>query len=217
MIKLKSFTFNPFDENTFVLWSDQNKEGIVIDPGMSNGNEEKIFDDFIVSEEIILTTMLNTHCHIDHIFGCKYVNDKYSTEYLIPEDDLLLLEHYDKQMSMVGIAMDEPPKPDKLIKETDSITLNGSVIKPLLTPGHSPGEMCFYVKDENFCITGDVLFKGSIGRTDLWGSDTAKLFNSIATRLMVLDDSVVIYPGHGGKSTIGEEKRTNPFLLEMTN
>jgi len=215
MINIKSFTFNPFDENTFVLWSDQNKDGIVVDPGMSNANEEKIFDNFIENEKIILTTILNTHCHIDHIFGCKHVKDIYSAKYLIPEDDLILLEHYDKQMSMVGMEIEEPPKPDKLINESDDITLNGSLIKPLLTPGHSPGEMCFYFEKENFCLTGDVLFKGSIGRSDIWGSDTSKLFNSLATKLIVLDDSVVIYPGHGAQSTIGEEKRTNPFLLEM--
>ncbi len=217
MINIKAFTFNQWDENTFILWSNTNKDGIVIDPGMSNKNEEKIFDEFIESEQINLTTILNTHCHIDHILGCKYVKEKYSAEYLIPEGDLLLLKHYDKQMSIVGVAMDEPPKPDKLIKETDTITLGGSIIKPLLTPGHSPGEMCFFVKDENFCITGDVLFKGSIGRSDLWGCDTSKLFNSITTKLMVLDDLVVIYPGHGEPSTIGDEKRTNPFLLEMIN
>ena len=215
MIKIKSFTFNPFDENTFLLWSESNRESIVIDPGMSNENEERIFDDFIVSEKINLTTMLNTHCHIDHILGCKYVKEKYLTEYIIPVDDLILLEQYDKQMSMVGVEMEKPPKPDKLISETDTITLNGTVIKPLLTPGHTPGEMCYLLEDENFCITGDVLFKGSIGRTDLWGSDTSAIFNSIKTKLLTLDDSVTIYPGHGDKSTIGEEKKTNPFILEL--
>lgn len=215
MIKIKSFTFNPFDENTFLLWSESNRESIVIDPGMSNENEEKIFDDFLNKEGLNLTRILNTHCHIDHILGCKYVKEKYSTEYLIPEGDLLLLEHYEKQMSIVGVEMEEPPKPDILIKETDTITLNGSIIKPLLTPGHTPGEMCYYLEDENFCITGDVLFKGSIGRTDLWGSDTSAILNSIKTKLLTLDDSVIIYPGHGDKSTIGEEKKTNPFVLEL--
>ena len=111
--------------------------------------------------------------------------------------------------------MEEHPKHDILIKETDTITLNGSIIKPLLTPGHTPGEMCYYLEDENFCITGDVLFKGSIGRTDLWGSDTSAILNSIKTKLLTLDDSVTIYPGHGDKSTIAEEKKTNPFVLEL--
>ncbi len=215
MINIKTFTFNPFDENTFVLWSENNKEGIVVDPGMSDKDEEKQFDEFIQKEEINLKKILNTHCHIDHILGCKYVKDNYSVDYLIPENDFLLLKHYDKQMSMVGVAMEEPPKPDRLLKESDNIVLNSSVINPLLTPGHTPGEMCFYLDKENFCITGDVLFKGSIGRTDLWGSNTSAIYNSIKTKLLTLDDSVTIYPGHGVISTIGEERNTNPFILEM--
>ncbi len=215
MINIKTLIFNPFDVNTFILWSDNNKEGIVIDPGMSNEKEEKQFDEFIKCEGIILTTMLNTHCHIDHILGCRYVKDNYSVEYLVPEKDLLLLQHYDKQMAMVGVEMEKPPAPDKLIDESDNISVNGAVIKPLFTPGHTPGEMCFYLKDKNLCITGDVLFKGSIGRTDLWGSDTTAIFNSIKTKLLTLDDGVTIYPGHGEISTIGEEKETNPFVLEI--
>ena len=198
-----------------MLWSDKNKEGIVIDPGMSNEKEEKLFDEFLQSEGIILKMMLNTHCHIDHIFGCKFIKEKYSTEFIIPENELLLLEHYDKQMAMVGVQMPEPPKPDRLIKQNENISLNGTEIKSLYTPGHSPGEMCFYLEEENFCITGDVLFKGSIGRTDLWGSDTSAIFNSIKTKLLTLDDSVTIYPGHGGSSTIGDEKKNNTFILEI--
>jgi len=215
MIKIKSFTYNPFSENTLVLWSDTNKEGFVFDPGMSNDNEEKEFKDFIDKEKIILKKMINTHCHIDHILGCNFIKTNFDVEYLIPEKDLLLLQNYDKQMSIVGIEINKPPEPDKLINDNNNFVLNGSVIKPLFTPGHTPGEMCFYLETENLCITGDVLFKGSIGRTDLWGADTETLFTSIKNKLLPLKNSVTIYPGHGETSTIGEEKRSNPFLLEL--
>jgi len=215
MIKIKSFTFNPFLENTILFWSDENNEGIVFDPGMSNNNEENQFKEFIQKENILLKRMINTHCHIDHILGCNFIKNNYEVEFLVPEKDFILLEHYDSQMEMVGITMEKPPKPDKLINENEKLTLNDCEIKPLFTPGHSPGEMCFLVESENICITGDVLFKGSIGRTDLWGANTDALFDSIKNKLMKLDDNVTIYPGHGESSTIGEEKASNPFLLEL--
>jgi len=215
MIKIKSFTFNPFLENTILFWSDENNEGIVFDPGMSNNNEENQFKEFVQKENILLKRMINTHCHIDHILGCNFIKNNYEVEFLVPEKDFILLEHYDSQMEMVGITMEKPPKPDKLINENEKLTLNDCEIKPLFTPGHSPGEMCFLVESENICITGDVLFKGSIGRTDLWGANTDALFDSIKNKLMKLDDNVTIYPGHGESSTIGEEKASNPFLLEL--
>ena len=215
MIKIKTFTFNPFLENTIVLWSDTNKEGFVFDPGMSNEIEENEFKAFIAKEKIEIKKMINTHCHIDHILGCNFIKNNYDTEFLIPEKDLLLLEHYDRQMEMVGITMEKPPRPDKLINENEKLALNDCEIKPLFTPGHSPGEMCFLIGSENICITGDVLFKGSIGRTDLWGSNTEALFESIKNKLMILDNNISIYPGHGETSTIGEEKSSNPFLLEL--
>lgn len=217
MIKIKSFTFNPFLENTILLWSDENNEGIVFDPGMSNKIEENVFKEFIDKEKIILKKMINTHCHIDHILGCNFIKENYDVEFLVPKKDLLLLDHYDRQMEMVGITMEKPPKPDKLIDENGKLALNDCEIKPLFTPGHSPGEMCFLIDSENICITGDVLFKGSIGRSDLWGANTDALFDSIKNKLMILDDDVTIYPGHGESSTIGEEKTSNPFLLELGN
>ncbi|MCU0406398.1 MAG: MBL fold metallo-hydrolase [Ignavibacteriaceae bacterium] len=213
MIKVKVFTFNLFSENTIILWDDETKEAAVIDPGTSSLDEEKTLADFISSEELSVKFLINTHCHIDHILGCKFVKEKYSPVYYAPEKDIPLLEHAQQQARMFDIILEEPPKPDRLINETTDISLGNSKLKFLFTPGHTPGEFCIYLEKEKICITGDVLFNESIGRTDLWGGDYNTLIESIENKLFVLPDEVVIYPGHGVTSTIGYEKQSNPFLV----
>ena len=213
MIKVKVFTFNAFSENTIVIWDDDKKEAAVIDPGTSTANEEKILSEFISSEKLEIKYLINTHCHIDHILGCKFVKEKYNPVYYAPEKDIPLLDHAQQQAQMFDIILDEPPKPDLLIDEATDISLGNSKLKFLFTPGHTPGEYCIYLEKEKICITGDVLFNESIGRTDLWGGDYTALIESIENKLLVLPDEVVIYPGHGETSTIGYEKQNNPFLV----
>jgi len=213
MIKVKVFTFNLFNENTIVLWDDETKEAAVIDPGTSTHDEEKMLSDFISSENLEIKYLINTHCHIDHILGCKFVKEKYNPVYYAPEKDIPLLDHAQQQAQMFDIIMEKLPKPDQLIEETTEISIGNSKLKFLFTPGHTPGEICIYLEKENICITGDVLFNESIGRTDLWGGDYDTLIDSIENRLLILPDDVVIYPGHGETSTIGYEKQNNPFLV----
>jgi glyoxylase-like metal-dependent hydrolase (beta-lactamase superfamily II) len=213
MIKVKVFTFNLFNENTIVLWDDETKEAAVIDPGTSTHDEEKMLSDFISSENLEIKYLINTHCHIDHILGCKFVKEKYNPVYYAPEKDIPLLDHAQQQAQMFDIIMEKLPKPDQLIEETTEISIGNSKLKFLFTPGHTPGEVCIYLAKEKICITGDVLFKESIGRTDLWGGDYDTLIDSIENRLLILPDDVVIYPGHGETSTIGYEKQNNPFLV----
>jgi len=213
MIKVKVFTFNAFSENTIVIWDDDKKEAAVIDPGTSTANEEKILSEFISSEKLEIKYLINTHCHIDHILGCKFVKEKYNPVYYAPEKDIPLLDHAQQQAQMFDIILDEPPKPDLLIDEATDISLGNSKLKFLFTPGHTPGEYCIYLEKEKICITGDVLFNESIGRTDLWGGDYTALIESIENKLLVLPDEVMIYPGHGETSTIGYEKQNNPFLV----
>ena len=213
MVKLKVFTFNLFAENTIVLWDDETKESAVIDPGTSTSDEEKILVDFISSEDLKIKYLINTHCHIDHILGCKFVKDKYNPIYFAPEKDILLLDNAQQQAQMFDITLEEPPKPDQLIDEASNISLGNSKLKFLFTPGHTPGEVCIYLEKEKICITGDVLFNESIGRTDLWGGDYNTLIDSIEKKLLTLPDDIVIYPGHGDSSTIGYEKQNNPFLV----
>jgi len=213
MIKVKTFTFNLFAENTIVVWDEETKDSTVIDPGMSTEEEGKVFADFIADEKLLVKILINTHCHIDHILGCSFIKQKYDTVYYAPEKDLPLLDNAEQQAAMFDIEFDKPPKPDKIITEETNIQLGNSMIKFLFTPGHTPGEFCLYFKDDKICITGDVLFRESIGRTDLWGGDYRTLISSIETKLLTLPDEVVIYPGHGDSSSIGHEKQHNPFLV----
>ena len=213
MLVIKRFVFNPFSENTYVVWDEKTNEGMVVDPGCSDSSEEKKLENFIFDRKIILKYLVITHCHIDHILGCKFIKEKYSPIYLIPNDDLPLLLEAKTQASAFGLEIENPPLPDDYLFEDSNISLGDAEIKIIFTPGHSPGEHCLYFEKEKFCITGDVLFKNSIGRTDLWRGDYSTLIKSIKNKLFILPDEVVIYPGHGDSSRIGTEKFENPFLI----
>lgn len=212
-MKIKKFTFNSFIENTYVIWDEATSEAAVVDPGMSDTNEEQEFISFIQEKTLKLKYQINTHCHIDHILGVAFVKEEYNPVYLIPEKDLLLFENAETQGQMFGVAVNKLPKPDKFLSENENIIFGNESIVNLFTPGHSPGEFSLYAEESNFCITGDVLFKEGIGRTDLLGGDYETLINSIRSKLFTLPDEVVIYPGHGDDSTIGYEKLHNPFLV----
>ncbi len=214
MVKIKKFVFNPFNENTFIVWDDHSKECAVIDPGCSDEVEENELSEFIQNNDLIPKYLINTHCHLDHIWGCRFVKKKFNPEYLIPEDDLMLLKNAGTQADMYNVQFNEPPQPDNFLSEKLKLSLGESDLKLLFTPGHTPGEFCLYFPNENFCIVGDVLFRDGIGRTDLWGGDYNTLIDSITSKLFSLDDDVVIYPGHGEESTIGRERAKNPFLNE---
>ena len=212
MVNVKVFNFNLFAENTIILWDDETKQAAVVDPGNSTPEENDMLSEFIISENLIIKYLINTHCHIDHILGCKFVKDKFNPIYLVPEHDIPLLEHSTQQAQMFDIKISKPPEPDELISEETELFLGNSKLKFLFTPGHTPGEVCIYLEKEKICITGDVLFNESIGRTDLWGGNYDQLIESINTKLLSLPDDVTIYPGHGETSTIGYEKQNNPFI-----
>lgn len=216
MLKIKKFVFNLFAENTYVAWCDQTNECAVIDPGCYNESERNELKEFIGKYNLSVKYLLNTHCHIDHVLGNSFIKDLYEPEYLVPEKDKVLLENFSHQRAMIKMEVADPPIPEKFIDETTELKLGEIVLRFLFTPGHTPGEVCIYFSKEKICITGDVLFQGSIGRTDLWGGDFDTLMNSIETRLLSLDDDVKIYPGHGASSTIGEERKFNPFLTGIT-
>ncbi len=211
-MKVKSFVFSPFDENTFVIYDEVTKEAAIIDPGCYSEGEEAMLVEFIEEEQLNVKYLINTHCHLDHIFGNNFVKLKYNPNYLIPQKDLFLLENAPKMGSAFGIEMDEVLKPDGFYDEDTIFTLGATQIIPLFTPGHTPGEYCLYAESEGICIAGDVLFEQGIGRTDLWGGDYEILLHSIKTKLLTLPEETVVYPGHGNSTTIGSEKRLNPFL-----
>ncbi len=212
MIKLKSFTFNAFAENTYIVWEDETKEAVIIDPGCFYDDEKEELKNFISEHKLIVKFLINTHCHLDHIFGVGFIKNEYKPIYYSPEPDLPLLQNAQKQAKTFGIEMDKIIEPDEFITEDIVLMLGQSKINFLFTPGHSPGEYCIYLPVEKLCVTGDVLFNGGIGRTDLWGGDYDMLMDSIARKLLTLPDETRIYPGHGDKSTIGVEKSENPFL-----
>ncbi len=212
MIKLQKFTFNPFQENTFILWDETTLEAAIIDPGCISADEENTLSNFISLEKLNVKHLINTHCHIDHVLGNAFVKEKYGCKFYAPELDVPLLEKVIEQGKMFGMEVIQSPNPDEFITEDLILKLGELKIQFIFTPGHTPGEYCIYFESEKICISGDVLFKEGIGRTDLWGGDYQTLITSIQEKLFVLPDEVKVYPGHGDATTIGHEKSHNPFL-----
>jgi len=212
MIEYTVFEFSPFDENTYLVWEDASREAIIIDPGCHSDDEKRTLRSFIIENKLEIKYIINTHCHIDHIFGNAFVKKNYNCPFLAPEEDVFLLQNSLEQAKMFGIEIDPSPLPDEYLSESTEISLGGVKPKILFTPGHTPGEICIYFAEDKLCFTGDVLFNMSIGRTDLWGGDLGTLMKSINEKLLTLPDDVKIYPGHGRGSTIEFERKNNPFL-----
>lgn len=211
MLQIKRFIFNPFLENTYIVFDDITRESAVIDPGCNDKIEQGILAKFIIDNKLSVKYLINTHCHIDHILGNAFIKTNFECIFYAPENDLFLLNSLEEQSLIFGLTAEKSPLPDFFITEELKIKIGNSEGEFLFTPGHTPGEFSLYFEKEKFCFTGDVLFNKSIGRTDLDGGDYDTLINSITTKLFVLPDDVTIYPGHEEKSSIGEEKRDNPF------
>ncbi len=211
MFDVKVFTFSPIQENTFVLWNDQ-KNCIIIDPGCYFDEEKDQLADFIDGNGLQPSLLLNTHCHLDHVFGNKWVADRYGLTLHIHPDEKELLDHAPASGLMWNLPFDNYTGKLIYIREGDTIPLGDDQLDILLTPGHSPGSISFYCRKQEFIISGDVLFRMSIGRTDLPKGDFPTLENSIRTKLYTLPDNTLVYPGHGETTTIGFEKKNNPFV-----
>ena len=194
MFKIKSFTFNPIGENTYLLYNESN-QCIIIDPGCYFDQEKDTLKAFIAQNELKPTQLLNTHCHLDHVFGEK-----------------LVLAYAPTSGLMYNLPFDSYEGEFILLKEGDILLLGQDELKVIEVPGHSPGSICFYCAKQHFLIGGDVLFQGSIGRTDLPLGDHQALLHHIKSKLLVLPEETVVYSGHGATTTIGEEKANNPYL-----
>ena len=216
MIQIKSFTFNAFSENTYILFDD-NKNAIVFDPGCYTVQEQKILKKFIDDNELNVQKLINTHCHLDHIFGNSFIADTYHVALQCHKNEILVLQRAHIAGDLFGVPV--APQPEfpadysGFIEDNDIIEVGKIKLQAILAPGHSPGSLCFYSDEEKFMIGGDVLFYGSIGRSDLPGGNHNQLIHSIKTRLLTLPEDVKIYPGHGPATTIGLEKRYNSFLI----
>jgi glyoxylase-like metal-dependent hydrolase (beta-lactamase superfamily II) len=210
MISIKTLVFNPFSENTFILY-DETKECLIIDPGCYTVEEQEHLSKIIERESLTPVGLVNTHCHIDHVLGNAYVKTKYHLQLQIPEGDYQTLTSVTEYAATYGFPNYEPAMADVLLKEGQLINFGNSQLSTLLVPGHTAGHVAFYNKEDKICIGGDVLFDGSIGRTDLPGGDFDVLISSIREQLFTLPEDTVVYPGHGRTTTIGHEKKTNPY------
>ena len=211
MFKIKSFTFNPIGENTYLLYN-ESKQCIIIDPGCYFDAEKESLKAFITQNELKPTLLLNTHCHLDHVFGNKMIAETYQLTLQIHEKEKIVLSYAPTAGLMYNLPFDSYEGEFILLKEGDKIQLGNSELAVIEVPGHSPGSICFYCADQHFLIGGDVLFQGSIGRTDLPLGDHQALLHHIKTKLLVLPEETVVYSGHGATTTIGAEKVNNPYL-----
>ena len=211
MLEIKSFTFNPFGENTFLLYNEK-KEVLIIDPGAYFEEERKTLLDFLSSEGLKPIRLLNTHCHVDHVFGNHLIFQKFGLKPEIHAAEKSVLDLAAAAGLQYNLPFTMPPDPQNFLDEKDTIALGEDVLSILFTPGHSPGSISFYCEKQSFLIGGDVLFRESIGRTDLSGGDHETLIKSIKEKLFSLPDETSVYSGHGPATTIGYEKQHNPFV-----
>lgn len=206
------FTFNPFQENTYVVF-DETKECAIIDPGCYEAHERIELAKFIQENNLNPVRLLNTHCHIDHVFGNAFISNTYGLDLEIHSGELPVLEAVPQISKYYGVPMGEPsPVPGRFIEEGEIISFGNIKMEAILTPGHSPASLSFFIREDGLLIAGDVLFKESIGRTDLPGGDYDTLIASIKEKLLPLGDEIKVFPGHGPSTTIGYERRNNPFL-----
>lgn len=211
-MKIKVFANNPWQENTIVLY-DETGEAVIIDCGCYSKDECQRLKTFLSANQLKPVALLNTHLHIDHIFGNNFILDEYGLSARAHEADSFWVEDAEKYAAMLGVkGIALPPALGEYLKEDDVVKFGDSELKVIHVPGHSPGGICFYSEKDELLIVGDVLFQGSIGRADLPGGDMQQLLRGIREKLFVLPDEVRVVPGHGGFTTIGEEKRMNPFF-----
>ncbi len=211
MLNVVFFTFNPFDENTYII-ANEKKQCWIVDPGMYDEQEVARMKSYITEKQLQPQGIINTHAHIDHILGVNAMKEAYNIPFGIHKDEQMILDRADVTAAMFGFELKNPPKQTHYISELEPLKLGDDTLQVFLTPGHSPGSISFYYKPGNWVISGDVLFSGSIGRTDLPGGNFDTLIKSIRTHLFTLPSETQVLSGHGPATEIGEEKKNNPFL-----
>ncbi len=213
MARVVTLTFNPFQENTYLVVADNNTCAI-FDPGCSNPAEKDQLITFISDQQLRPEWLINTHCHIDHILGNGFVAQTYGLPLAIHPDEMAVLKSAPVSAQLFGIPFDpiESVEPEIFLEVGGQIQIGEITLEILFTPGHSPGSVSFYDQAGGYVIGGDVLFQGSIGRTDLPGGDHQTLIQSIEREFLSLEDDVIVYPGHGPATTVGAERQSNPFL-----
>lgn len=213
-MQVAKFTFNMFQENTYILY-DETKECVIVDPGCNDDFERNAFSKFISDNGLKPVRLLNTHGHVDHIAGNKYISEKYGLDIECNKADFFLLERSASHGASFGFVIEESPIPKstEYMKEGSVIKFGNSELEVLFTPGHTPGHVCLHNKESEIVLTGDCLFSQGIGRTDLPGGDYQSLMNSLKEIILGLPDNTTVYCGHGPETKIGIEKQSNPFLV----
>jgi glyoxylase-like metal-dependent hydrolase (beta-lactamase superfamily II) len=211
-MQIKKFTFNPIQENMYIIY-DEAKECIIIDPGCYFHHEREELVDFISENNLKPIKLINTHCHLDHICGNKYVAETWGLKLEASILDEYNLERSIQAGKLYNMPIEPSPPIEVDLKEGDEIRFGNSLLTILFTPGHSAGSLSFYSEEHKILIAGDVLFKMSIGRTDLPGGDFDTLISTIKTKLFILPEETIVYSGHGDETTIGDEMKYNPFLV----
>lgn len=210
---VKSFVFNMFGVNTYLLIDDDTKECAIVDPGMMNDAENKKLSDYIEENKLTPIRLINTHLHIDHVLGNRYVYKLYGLSPNANESDYFLGQRIEAQAEMFGLNIEYKSNFNYTnLTESDTIQIGKSLLSVIHVPGHSPGSIVLHCSEDKFIISGDVLFYNSIGRTDLPGGDYGSLINGIKNKILCLDEDTIVYPGHGPATTIKEEKVNNPYL-----
>jgi glyoxylase-like metal-dependent hydrolase (beta-lactamase superfamily II) len=210
-MEIFKFVFSPIDVNTFIL-ADKSGDCAIIDCGCYDASEFKILTNFIAEKKLNPVLLLNTHCHLDHIFGNILIQNKYNLGAFCSNLDEMNRKNSVQHAAMFGLEMDMPPEPAGYISDGEEVKFGSVILKALHVPGHSPGSLAFYSMKDEVVFTGDALFAGSIGRSDLPGGDHNTLIESIKRKLFTLPPSTVVYPGHGEETTIEREIKHNPFF-----
>lgn len=210
-MEIKSFVFNPFYENTYVLW-DETQEAIIVDPGCYEKYERDELISFINASGLKVKYIVNTHCHIDHVLGNYFMKSEFQAPLWIPVNELEIYRAVKTYARQWGISQYQEAEPDDLMENDGYISFGNVRLDILFVPGHSPGHQAFYSSDQNKLIGGDILFKESIGRTDLPGGNHNDLIQNIQTKIYSLPEKTEVFPGHGPPTTVGHEKAHNPFV-----
>ncbi|MEO6453522.1 MAG: MBL fold metallo-hydrolase [Ginsengibacter sp.] len=211
MLQVKVFIFNPVMENTYVLFNEK-KECIIIDPGCYFDEEREALQAFIAGNNLTPKLLLNTHCHLDHVFGNKFIAETYGLILHLHKKEEAMLQMAPASGLIFNLPFDNYQGELIFLNENESVNLGEDKLEIIETPGHSPGSVSFYCRSQHFIIDGDVLFENSIGRYDLPGGDYQTLINSIKQKLFLLPDDAIVYSGHGSQTSIGQEKKHNPYF-----
>lgn len=212
MTTVRYFTFNPFSENTYIV-HDESNDCLIIDPGCYFPQEEQELLDYINSNQLKPVMLLNTHCHLDHVFGNAFIFETFGLKPVLHRAELPVLHNVPARSAMWGVPAKPSPDPENFLEEGDEVKLGNARFKVLFTPGHSPGSISFYNEAEDYVLSGDVLFYESIGRTDLQGGDYDTLIHSIKHKLLTLPVHTKVFSGHGVPTKIEHEKNHNPFII----